>query len=70
MITIQEKEYLKTTINNDIIKMQKQLVKITKEIDKADEILQTKKDLKAETEAKLEELNQMKQHFENNFVHV
>jgi F0F1-type ATP synthase membrane subunit b/b' len=46
------------------------LVKITKEIDKADEILQTKKDLKAETEAKLEELNQMKQHFETNFVHV
>ncbi len=65
MITIQEKEYLKTTINNDIIKMQKQLVKITKEIDKADEILQSKKDLKTATETKINELNQMKQHIDS-----
>ena len=65
MITIQEKEYLKTTINNDIIKMQKQLAKITKEIEKADEILQSKKDLKTATETKINELNQMKQHIDS-----
>jgi hypothetical protein len=65
MITNLEKEYLKETINKDIVKMQKTIAKLTKEIDQADQILQSKRDLKLSMETKLNELNQMKTHVDS-----
>jgi len=38
MITATEREYLKETINKDIVKMKKTIAKLTKEIDQADQI--------------------------------
>ncbi len=68
MITSTERDYLKETINKDISKMQKTIAKLTKEINEADQILQSKRDLKASLETKLNELNQMKQHVESVIV--
>jgi hypothetical protein len=65
MITATEREYLKETINKDIVKMQKTIAKLTKEIDQADQILQSKRDLKLSMETKLNELNQMKTHVDS-----
>jgi hypothetical protein len=65
MITATEREYLKETINKDIVKMQKLIAKLTKEIDQADQILQSKRDLKLSMETKLNELNQMKTHVDS-----
>ena len=65
MITASEREYLKETINKDIVKMQKTIAKLTKEIDQADQILQSKRDLKLSMETKLNELNQMKTHVDS-----
>ncbi len=65
MITATEREYLKETISKDIVKMQKTIAKLTKEIDQADQILQSKRDLKLSMETKLNELNQMKTHVDS-----
>lgn len=68
MITSTERDYLKETINKDIAKMQKTIAKLTKEINEADQILQSKRDLKTASETKLNELNQMKQHVDSVIV--
>jgi prefoldin subunit 5 len=68
MITSTERDYLKETINKDIAKMQKTIAKLTKEINEADQILQSKRDMKTSLETKLTELNQMKQHVESVIV--
>ena len=65
MITSVEKNYLKETIEKDIAKMQKTIAKLTKEINEADQILQSKRDLKTASETKLNDLNQMKQHIDS-----
>ncbi len=65
MITATEREYLKETISKDIVKMQKTIAKLTKEIDQADQILQSKRDLKLSMETKLNELHQMKTHVDS-----
>jgi DNA-binding transcriptional regulator GbsR (MarR family) len=68
MITSVERNYLKETIEKDITKMQKTIAKLTKEINEADQILQSKRDLKTSLETKLNDLNQMKQHVDSVIV--
>ena len=68
MITSVERNYLKETIEKDIVKMQKTIAKLTKEINEADQILQSKRDLKTSLETKLNDLNQMKQHVDSVIV--
>ena len=68
MITSTERDYLAETINKDIVKMHKTIAKLTKEVNEADQILQSKRDLTISLETKLNELNQMKQHVESVIV--
>lgn len=68
MITNLERNYLKETIEKDIVKMQKTIAKLTKEVNEADQILQSKRDLKTSLETKLNDLNQMKQHINSVIV--
>ena len=65
MITATERDYLKESIEKELIVTQKLIAKLTKEVTEADQILQSKRDKKDQLTVKLNDLQQMKLHVES-----
>lgn len=65
MITTTERDYLKESLEKDLVKIQKAIAKLTNEINDNTNILQKKRDEKDSLIVKQNELLQMKQHVES-----